>query len=98
MSEPAYSTLTAPVPVAVDDAEAVAAGEDADVAGELVAGELDELEEELQPAAASPMKARPTTANRARVDRNVSMMPTIASATCVPQPSPTPLIRTVTSA
>jgi hypothetical protein len=66
-SEPAYSTLTAPVPVAVDDADAVAAGDDA--AGELAAGELDELVEELQPAAASPMKARPTTANRARVDR-----------------------------
>jgi hypothetical protein len=53
--------------VAVDDADAVAAGDDA--AGELAAGELDELVEELQPAAASPMKARPTTANRARVDR-----------------------------
>jgi hypothetical protein len=55
--------------VAVDDAEAVAAGDDADAAVELAAGELDELVEELQPAAASPMKARPTTANRARVDR-----------------------------
>jgi hypothetical protein len=69
--------LTAPVPVAVDDAEAEAAGDDAaldaDVLGELAADELDELEEELQPAAASPMKARPTTANRARVDRYVSM-------------------------
>jgi hypothetical protein len=59
--------LTVPVPVAVDDAEAAAAGDDA--AGELAAGELDELDEELQPAAVSPMKARPTTANRARVDR-----------------------------
>jgi hypothetical protein len=68
-SEPAYSTLTAPVPVAVDDAEAVAAGDEADAVGELAADELDELDEELQPAAASPMKARPTTANRARVDR-----------------------------
>jgi hypothetical protein len=70
--------LTAPVPVAVDDAEAEAAGDDAaaldaDAAGELAADELDELEEELQPAAASPMKARPTTANRARVVRYVSM-------------------------
>jgi hypothetical protein len=69
-SEPAYSTLTVPVPVgAADDA----AGDDAAVAaGELDAGaadELDELEEELQPAAASPRKARPTTASRARVDR-----------------------------
>jgi hypothetical protein len=66
--------LTVPVPVAVDDGEAVAAGDDADAAGELAADELDELDEELQPAAASPMKARPTTANRARVDRYLSMM------------------------
>jgi hypothetical protein len=74
-SEPAYRTLTAPDPVgaaAADDADdddaAVAAG----AAGELDAGtadELDELEEELQPAAASPRKARPTTGSRARVDR-----------------------------
>jgi hypothetical protein len=55
--------------VAVDDAEAVAAGDEADAVGEVAADELDELDEELQPAAASPMKARPTTANRARVDR-----------------------------
>ena len=73
-SEPAYSTLTAPVPVAVDEAEADAAGDEADAVGELAADELDELDEELQPAAASPMKARPTTANRARVDRYLSMM------------------------
>jgi outer membrane murein-binding lipoprotein Lpp len=55
--------------VAADEAEAEAAGEDAapDALGELAA-DVDELEEELQPAA-SPMKARPTTANRARVDR-----------------------------
>jgi outer membrane murein-binding lipoprotein Lpp len=52
--------------VAADEAEAEAAGEDAAL-GELAA-DVDELEEELQPAA-SPMKARPTTANRARVDR-----------------------------
>jgi len=51
--------------VAVDDAEADAAG----AVGELAADVVDELDEELQPAAASPMKARPTTANRARVDR-----------------------------
>jgi hypothetical protein len=60
----------------VGDAEAAAAGDDAalDAAalGELAADELDELEE-LQPAAASPMKARPTTTNRARVDRYVSI-------------------------
>jgi hypothetical protein len=60
--------------VAVDDAEADAAGDDADAAGELAAGVVDELDEELQPAAASPMKARPTTANRARVDRYLSMI------------------------
>jgi hypothetical protein len=75
--------------VAEDDAEADAAGDDAaldaDVLGELAAVELDELEEELQPAAASPMKASPTTANRARVDGKVSMKPTLASVTCVPQ-------------
>jgi hypothetical protein len=61
----------------VGDAEAAAAGDDAalDAAalGELAADELDELEEELQPAAASPMKARPTTTNRARVDRYFSI-------------------------
>jgi hypothetical protein len=72
--------------VAGDDAEAEAAGDDAaldaEALGALAAGELDELEEELQPAAASPMKARPTTTNRARVDRYVGMMPTIAIATC----------------
>ena len=78
-SEPAYSTFTAPEPVGADEAEAYAAGDDA---GALDADELEELEEELQPAAASPMKARPTTANRARVDRHVSMMPTIATTTC----------------
>jgi hypothetical protein len=61
----------------VGDAEAAAAGDDAALdagaLGELAADELDELEEELQPAAASPMKARPTTTNRARVDRYVSI-------------------------
>jgi hypothetical protein len=81
--------LTAPVPVAADDAEAEAAGDDtaldAGAAGELAADELDELEEELQPAAASPMKARPTTANRARVDRYVSIKSTLAIVTCVMQ-------------
>jgi hypothetical protein len=88
-SEPAYSTFTAPEPVGADDAEAEAAGEDAALdagaAGELTADELDELDEELQPAAASPTKARPTTTSRARVDRYVSMMPTIAIATCATQ-------------
>jgi hypothetical protein len=72
--------LTAPDPVAEADAEAV---DDADVLGEVAADVVDELE--LQPAAASPMKARPTTANRAGVDRKVSMVSTLATATCAPQ-------------
>jgi len=33
----------------------------------------DVLDEELQAAAASPSKAKPTTASRARVDRYVNM-------------------------
>jgi hypothetical protein len=71
--------------VAEDEGEAGAAGDDAALeAGALGSVEVDELEEELQPAAASPMKARPTT-NRARVDRYVGMMPTIASVTCATQ-------------
>jgi hypothetical protein len=72
--------------VAADEAEAEAAGEDAapDALGEL-AVDVDELEEELQPAAASPMKASPTTANRARVDRYISMIPTLATVTCEAQ-------------
>jgi hypothetical protein len=67
-SEPAYSTFTAPVPVgaaaAADEAEALAAGE-------LAAGDEveEELEEELQPAAASPRRPSPATAKRARADR-----------------------------
>jgi hypothetical protein len=89
--EPAYRTFTAPEPVGPAEAEAEAAGDDAAAAAdELVAAgadELDELEEELQLAAASPRKARPTTANRARADRYVSIIPTIASATCVSQPA-----------
>jgi len=64
--------------------EAGAAGADAalDAAG---TDELDEPEEELQPTAASPRKARPATANRARADRYVGMMLTLATATCVTQ-------------
>ena len=46
---------------------------------------IEDAELRLQPAAASPRKASPATANRARVDRNVSMKPTIAIATCVTQ-------------
>jgi hypothetical protein len=71
-SEPAYSTLTAPDPVGAAAADDAADDDAAVAAGELDAGaadELDELEEELQPAAATPRKARPTTASRARVDR-----------------------------
>src|ERR1700741_1694335 len=85
-SEPAYSTFTAPDPVAADEAEAEAAGEDAaaeargEMAGDVGGGE--EPDEPLQPAAASPMKARPTTATRARVDRYVNMIPTLAIGTC----------------
>jgi hypothetical protein len=56
---------------------------DADVLGELAADVVDE--DELQPAAARPIKARPATANRARVDRNVSMVSTLATVTCAPQ-------------
>jgi len=81
-SEPAYSTFTAPDPVgaaaADDDAAPLADGEP------LAACELDELEEELQPAAASPASARPATASRARVDL-FGMMPTLAILTCVTQ-------------
>jgi hypothetical protein len=54
--------------------DAAGAGDEAELeADALGADELDELDEELQPAAASPMKARPITANRARVDRDVNM-------------------------
>jgi hypothetical protein len=77
-SDPAYSTLTGPDPVAAADAAAEegallgAAADEEEAAG---ADELDELEEELQPAAASPRKANPTTASRARGDRDVGMCP-----------------------
>jgi hypothetical protein len=75
--------LTGPDPVAAeDDADALVGVLAAD---ELAADELDELEEELHPTAASPRKASPTTASRPRVDRNVSMIPTLASLNCVVQ-------------
>jgi hypothetical protein len=82
-SEPAYRTLTEPDPVGEEEAEAEAEAA-AEVADELAAAavELDELDEELQPAAASPIKARPTTTNRARADRYVGMLSTIATVTC----------------
>jgi hypothetical protein len=88
-SEPAYSTLTGPEPVAEDDAEAAAddaALDAADDAGVLAAGALDELEDELQAAAVRPRHAMPSTAATRRLDdRNVGMILTLASATCVPQ-------------
>jgi hypothetical protein len=68
--------------VAEDDAEA--AGDDA--LDELAADELDELEEELQAAAVRPRQPMPSTAATRLVDdRNVSMMSTLAIATCVSQ-------------
>jgi hypothetical protein len=82
--------LTAPEPVAAEDAEGeedaaalelAALAEVAAGALDVAAGALDELEE-LHPAAARPRKATPTTASRARGDRNVNMIPTLASATC----------------
>jgi hypothetical protein len=70
--------------VAEDDAEA--AGDDADALGEVAADELDELEEELQAAAVRPRQPMPSTAATRLVDdRNVSMMSTLAIATCVSQ-------------
>jgi hypothetical protein len=89
-SEPAYSTFTAPEPVAEDDGEAaadVAAGDDAAVdAGVLAAAELDELEDELQAAAVRPRHAMPSAAAiRRRDDPNVSMTSTLAIETCVTQ-------------
>jgi len=60
---------------AVDDAEE--AGADADE---------EEDEEELHAAAVKPRHAMPSTAAaRLLDDRNVSMMPTLAIASCVPQ-------------
>jgi hypothetical protein len=85
-SEPAYSTLTAPDPVGADDAEAEAAGDDAadDDAG--ADEEDDEDEEELHAAAVTPRHAMPSTAaTRLLDDRKVSIISTIAIATCVTQ-------------
>ena len=48
--------------------------------------ELDELEDELQAAAARPRHAMPSTAAFRRPDdRNVRMFSTLASTTCVTQ-------------
>jgi hypothetical protein len=89
--------LTAPEPVAAEDAD----GEEDAAALELAAldvaaGALDELEE-LHPAAARPRKATPTTASRARGDRNISMITTLAIATCMTQADLTALLGTATS-
>jgi len=77
------------VPVAEDDGEAAADVAAADVAGVLAAGELvelDELEDELQAAAVRPRHAMPSAAaSRRRDDRNVGMILTLASTTCVAQ-------------
>jgi hypothetical protein len=90
-SEPAYSTFTAPEPVAEDDGEA-AADDDAAVeaavdAGVLAAGdEVDELEEELQAAAVRPRHAIASAAAIRRCDDpNVSMALTLATETCITQ-------------
>jgi acetaldehyde dehydrogenase (acetylating) len=95
--------LTAPEPVAAEDGEEDAAALElaalAEVAAgalDVAAGALDELEE-LHPAAAKPRKAAPTTASRARGDRNVNMITTLASATCGAQQALTVVFRTVTS-
>ena len=88
-SEPAYSTLTGPEPVAEDDGEAGADDGAALVAAELEAAgadELDELEDELQAAAVRPRHAMPSTAATRRLDdRNVGMILTLAIETCVTQ-------------
>jgi hypothetical protein len=82
--------LTAPEPVAAEDAdgEADAAALELAALADVAAGALDvagaalDVLEELHPAAARPRKATPTTVSRARGDRNVNMIPTLASATC----------------
>jgi hypothetical protein len=69
-SEPAYSTLTGPEPVA-----AAAADGDAEAAAEADAGVLeDELLDELHAVTDNPRNAMPRTATpRLPDDRNVSM-------------------------
>jgi hypothetical protein len=77
------------VPVAEDDGEAAADVAAALDAGVLAAGaldKLDELEDELQAAAVRPRHAMPSAAaSRRRDDRNVGMILTLASTTCVAQ-------------
>jgi hypothetical protein len=89
-SEPAYSTSTDPDPVADDDGDGEAAADvAAAVADELDAAgadELDELEDELQAAAVRPRHAMPSAAaTRRREDRNIGMILTLATETCVTQ-------------
>jgi hypothetical protein len=73
-----------PDTLALDDG--LAAGDDA-VDDDVAAGADDEEDdEELHAAAVRPRHAMPSTAATRLVDdRNVSMMPTIAITTCVPQ-------------
>jgi hypothetical protein len=68
--------------------EGLAAGDDAaaDDAGADEDDDEDEDDEELHAAAVKPRHAMPSTAAaRLLDDRNVSMKPTIATYTCVPQ-------------
>jgi hypothetical protein len=72
-----------PDTLALDDG--LAAGDDAAV-DDAGADEDDEDEDELQAAAVRPRHAMPSTAATRLVDdRNVSMLSTLAIATCVPQ-------------
>jgi hypothetical protein len=71
-----------PDTLALDDG--LAAGDDA--ADDAGADEDDEDEDELQAAAVRPRQPMPSTAATRLVDdRNVSMMSTLATATCVSQ-------------
>jgi hypothetical protein len=64
--------------------EGLAAGDDA--AADDAGADEDEDDEELHAAAVKPRHAMPSTAAaRLLDDRNVSMKPTIATYTCVPQ-------------
>jgi len=72
--------------VAEGDGEAAADVAAALDAGVLLAGALDELDDELQAAAVRPRHAMPSAAaSRRRDDRNVGMILTLASTTCVTQ-------------
>jgi len=72
--------------VAEDDGEAAADVAAALDAGVLLAGALDELDDELQAAAVRPRHAMPSVAvSRRRDDRNIGMTLTLATTTCVTQ-------------